>query len=182
MDPRHLMHRSRSTAKRGAAKSLHTAKRAAVKTGAAGPLYRAANRAVLVGDQTITRARRVGTRKLTERGYAVETTDRLPHLRRLTEAEQHPDSLPERFSTLPDDQAEGLLILPSRINWSDPHRVFDLSDPDDRTEAYSLLLRAGNRADIEAHVDGPRLAAMWDTMRLPRAVRERFAPLVTPRA
>lgn len=177
MDPKHLMQSSQRKAKLAANKSAHLAKKAAVKSGAAGPLYRAANRAVVVGDKTVTRARRVGTRKLAERGYEL-TLDGRPQLRRQTEAELHPDTLPDTLSRLAPDVAEGLLILPSRIAWSDPHRVYDLSNLDDREAAYALLLRAGTRADIEANIDGPRLAAMWDTLRLPDKVRERFAPLV----
>ncbi len=177
MDPKQIIAKSRTTAKRTASKSLRTAKRTAVKTGAAGPIYRAANKAVVTGDRTLARARRVTERKLDERGLALETNGR-PRLRRLRDAERDPTSLPEALSVIPADLAEGILELPPRINWSDPHRIFDLSNDEDRAEAYALILRSGDRIDIEDHIDGARLAAMWDDLVLPASVRERFAPLV----
>lgn len=177
MDPKIVLHKAKHTAAHTTKQALYRVKKVAVKTGAAGPIYRATNRALTKGERTALRAKRVSERKLEEKGYTFETSPR-PKLRKLSEAELHPESLPEAFSVLGDDTALGILQLPPRINWSEPHRFFDLSNQEDRIRAYELILCCGTRADVEDHIDGPRLMAIWDDLDLPRAVRDRWAPLV----
>lgn len=177
MDPKQSIASAKHTATHVTSASLHRAKRVAIRSGAVGPLYRAANKAVTKGDHALARVRRVGTRKLGEKGYLLETSPR-PSIRKISEAERNPDSLPDSLPALPADRATCLVQLPSRINWSDPHRIFNLADRDDRVHAYSLFLRSGKRADIEAYVDGPSLGELWPELDLPRDVRSRWAPLV----
>ena len=177
MDPKQSIANAKHTATQVTAASLHGAKKVALRTGTVGPLYRAANKAVTRGDHALARVRRVGTRKLGEKGYVLETSPR-PAIRKISEAERKPDSLPESLPALPPDRTTCMVQLPSRINWSEPHRIFNLADREDRLHAYSLLLRSGKRADIEAYVDGPGLVELWPELDLPRDMRRRWAPLV----
>jgi hypothetical protein len=68
--------------------------------------------------------------------------------------------------------------LPLTVNWSQPGRVFRLSDRGDRARAYELVLREGSDADVLTYIDGALLVDLWDELLLPRAVRTAWSPLI----
>ncbi|CAN5257397.1 MAG: hypothetical protein H0V93_08850 [Euzebyales bacterium] len=45
-------------------------------------------------------------------------------------------------------KASGRVTLPHHVNWSAPHRVYDLSDCRDRTRVYEQVLREGLADDV----------------------------------
>ncbi len=50
--------------------------------------------------------------------------------------------------------------------------VYDFADPDDREEAYQLvLLEAASPADLKKWLDGQELLRLWPHLYLPRVVR-----------
>ena len=50
--------------------------------------------------------------------------------------------------------------------------VYDFADPDEREEAYQLvLLEAASPADLEQWLDGTELVRMWPELYLPPVVR-----------
>jgi hypothetical protein len=75
-------------------------------------------------------------------------------------------------------QALAAVQLPLTSNWSQPGRVFRLSDRGDRARAYELVLREGSDADVLAYIDGALLVDLWDELVLPRAVRAAWLPLI----
>ena len=86
--------------------------------------------------------------------------------------------VPSRLPRLPVDRALAAVLLPLRLNWSQPGRVFRLSDRGDRARVYDLVLREGADADVLAYVDGALLVDLWDELVLPRAVRAAWSPLI----
>jgi hypothetical protein len=75
-------------------------------------------------------------------------------------------------------QALAAVQLPLTLNWSQPGRVFRLSDRSDRARVYELVLREGSDDDVLAYVDGALLVDLWDELVLPRAVRAAWSPLI----
>ncbi len=75
-------------------------------------------------------------------------------------------------------QALAAVELPLTVNWSQPGRVFRLSDRGDRARVYELVLREGSDADVLAYIDGALLVDLWDELVLPRAVRAAWSPLI----
>ena len=86
-----------------------------------------------------------------------------------------PDALPQ----LPVQKALAAVVLPLRLNWSDPGRSFDLRDRADRARVYEIVLREGEPKDILAYVDGTLLVDLWQDLVLPREVRDLWTPLVS---
>ena len=68
--------------------------------------------------------------------------------------------------------------LPLTLNWSQPGRVFRLSDRGDRARVYEFVLREGSDGDALAYIDGALLVDLWDELVLPRAVRAAWSPLI----
>jgi hypothetical protein len=72
-----------------------------------------------------------------------------------------------------------LLRGPMRGHWQLPlhldasaRAVYDFADPDDRQEAYQLvLLEAASPVDLEEWLDGTELLRLWPERYLPRNVR-----------
>jgi len=87
--------------------------------------------------------------------------------------------VPDRLPRLTVSQAMRTVHLPLHLNWSDPGRVFDLSDRADRARVYEIVLREGQAADITAYIDGALLVDLWDDVVLPRALREAWEPVIT---
>lgn len=85
---------------------------------------------------------------------------------------------PSRLPRLPVAQALGAVELALTLNWSQPGRVFRLSDRGDRARVYELVLREGSDADVLAYIDGALLGDLWDELVLPRAVRAAWSPLI----
>jgi transcriptional regulator with XRE-family HTH domain len=86
--------------------------------------------------------------------------------------------VPGRMPSLAVELALASVELPLTVNWSQPGRVFRLSDRGDRARVYELVLREGSDADVLAYVDGALLVDLWDELVLPRAVRAAWAPLI----
>ena len=86
--------------------------------------------------------------------------------------------VPSRLPRLPVEQALAAVELPLTVNWSQPGRVFRLSDRGDRARVYELVLREGSDADVLAYIDGALLVDLWDELVLPRAVRAAWSPLI----
>lgn len=86
-----------------------------------------------------------------------------------------PDRLPGR---LPVEVALGEVVLPVRLNWSRPGRMFRLADRGERARLYEVLLREGEPDDITAMVDGVLLVDLWEELVLPKAVRAWWDPLI----
>ncbi len=62
------------------------------------------------------------------------------------------------------EQALAAVELPLTLNWSQPGRVFRLSDRSDRARVYELVLREGSEADVLAYIDGALLVDLWDEL------------------
>lgn len=63
-------------------------------------------------------------------------------------------------------------VLPLRLYWSPPGRVFDLDDAESLQAMYEFVLGEAIREDeLDEHLDGARLAAVWPDLFLPRGVR-----------
>jgi len=85
-----------------------------------------------------------------------------------------PTSLPR----LPLRQALATITLPLHLNWSQPNRVFKLSDRDRRARVYEIVLREGTPKDVLTYVDGALLVDLWDSLVLPRALRAAWSDVV----
>jgi transcriptional regulator with XRE-family HTH domain len=86
--------------------------------------------------------------------------------------------VPESLPRLPADQALRSARLPLHLNWSQPGRVFDLSDRQQRARAYEIVMREGTSEDIRSWIDGALLADLWPDLVLPAALRRAWQPLM----
>jgi hypothetical protein len=86
--------------------------------------------------------------------------------------------VPSRLPGLPVAQALAAVQLPLTVNWSQPGRVFRLSDRGDRARVYELVLREGGDADVLAYIDGALLVDLWDELVLPNSVRAAWSLLI----
>ncbi|QNK83457.1 helix-turn-helix transcriptional regulator [Nakamurella sp. PAMC28650] len=89
-----------------------------------------------------------------------------------------PVRVPTWLPRLPAEQALAAVELPLTLNWSQPERVFRLSDRGDRARVYELVLREGSDSDVLRYLDGVLLIDLWDELVLPRAVRVAWSPLI----
>lgn len=96
----------------------------------------------------------------------------------VTTSRGRPVSVPDAVPRLPAEQALATVVLPLHLNWSDPGRVFDLSDRSQRARVYAIVLREGSPDDILTYVDGALLVELWDDLVLPRDIRLAWAPVV----
>ncbi|MHB1472590.1 MAG: helix-turn-helix domain-containing protein [Dermatophilaceae bacterium] len=85
-----------------------------------------------------------------------------------------PTSLPR----LPVRQALATITLPLHLNWSQPNRVFKLSERDRRARVYEIVLREGTPQDVLTYIDGALLVDLWDSLVLPRDVRAAWSDVV----
>lgn len=88
--------------------------------------------------------------------------------------------VPTLLPQLPVEQALASVELPLTLNWSQPGRIFRLSERGDRARVYELALSEGAEADVLRYVDGALLVDLWDELVLPRAVRAAWSPLIEP--
>jgi hypothetical protein len=66
----------------------------------------------------------------------------------------------------------GTVVLPLRLYWSPPGRVFDLGKPYSLQAMYQTVLgEAIHAAELAEHLDAGILAAVWPELYLPKAVR-----------
>ncbi len=86
--------------------------------------------------------------------------------------------VPDRLPQLRPEQALATVEVPVTVNWSQPGRVFRLSERGDRARVYELVLREGSADDLLRYVDGALLVDLWNELVLPRAVRAAWAPLI----
>ncbi|MGH3517507.1 MAG: hypothetical protein ACRDQ7_08855 [Haloechinothrix sp.] len=80
------------------------------------------------------------------------------------------------------EEALATVELPLHLNWSQPHRQFDLSDRRDRARAYEIVLREGGPDDVLVYIDGALLADLWDELVLPRDIRAAWADVMGQRS
>lgn len=68
--------------------------------------------------------------------------------------------------------ADGILTLPITLNWT-PRSHYDLGDETARRSFYQVVLReALSEAELEANLNAELLRLLWETLTLPRTVRE----------
>jgi transcriptional regulator with XRE-family HTH domain len=87
-------------------------------------------------------------------------------------------AIPDRLPDLPPSGALRRVELPLHLEWSRSVRAVDLSDRQQRGQAYELVLREGRPADIESIVDGALLVDQWNDLVLPRRIRDEWQPLI----
>ncbi len=98
--------------------------------------------------------------------------------REVTAARARPCWVPNTLWRLPPAQAFAGVVLPIELNWSAPGRRYEPRDRRQRARLYELLLREGEPADLERHVDGLLLVELWPELVVPRAVRSAWQPVV----
>jgi transcriptional regulator with XRE-family HTH domain len=87
-------------------------------------------------------------RLVTASGYELDVRPRLS-FRAVTARRGQRYAVPDRLPWLPVEQAVAAVRLPVRLNWSEPDRLFLLSDRHDRARVYEAVLREGDGPDIE---------------------------------
>jgi hypothetical protein len=66
----------------------------------------------------------------------------------------------------------GEVVLPLRLFWSPPWRVFDLDDPFALRSMYQVVLGEAIAAgELTTYLNGERLAEVWPELYLPKGVR-----------
>jgi hypothetical protein len=69
--------------------------------------------------------------------------------------------------------ASGAVVLPLRLYWSPPGRVFDLGDPFVLRSMYQVVLGEAVRAEeLTGYLDRDTLVAVWPDLYLPKGVRQ----------
>ncbi len=86
--------------------------------------------------------------------------------------------VPEVLPRVPLDRVFGQVRLPLHLNWTQPGKVFNLSDRRQRARVYEIVLREGTPEDIREYVDGTLLVDLWPELVLPAAVRREWQPLI----
>ena len=68
--------------------------------------------------------------------------------------------------------SSGVVILPITLNWT-PRRRYDLASVTAQRSLYQVVLREAHTEDeIETYLNADLLRRLWDTLNLPRAVRQ----------
>lgn len=88
-------------------------------------------------------------------------------------------SVPTDLPRLPVRQALATVTLALRLNWSQPGRVFHLTDRSDRARVYEIVLSEGSADDVLTYLDGALLVDLWDHLVLPRDLRRAWAPAIS---
>jgi transcriptional regulator with XRE-family HTH domain len=86
--------------------------------------------------------------------------------------------VPNHLPQLSPERALARVELPLRLNWSQPGRVFRLSDRGDRARVYEAVLRDGSPQDVLGYIDGALLVDLWSELVLPHDVRGAWSPLI----
>jgi transcriptional regulator with XRE-family HTH domain len=86
--------------------------------------------------------------------------------------------VPTRLPRLPVEAAFGRVRLPLYLNWSDPERIYDLADRQQRARVYEIVLREGTADDILTYIDGALLLDLWPDLVLPADVKQAWAQTV----
>jgi hypothetical protein len=111
-------------------------------------------------------------------GYELDVRPRIEFVRVTTGARGQAVLVPTHLPRLPAGQALATVELPLSLNWSEPGRLFRLSDRGDRARVYELVLREGDEGDVLRYIDGALLVDLWDQLVLPRALRGAWSPLI----
>ena len=98
------------------------------------------------------------TSMVTARGHVINVPNQLPRL-----------AVRDAFATV---------VLPLHLNWSEPGRVFQLSDRRQRARVYEIVLREGTPTDLATYVDGALLTDLWTELVLPADIRAAWTPLI----
>lgn len=96
-------------------------------------------------------------------------------------ARDRPFSLPSHLDELDGPTVAGRVRLPVHLDWS-TGRVYDLTDPADRRRVYEVVLREGSTKDLRRYIDARDLAAQFDKLVLPDAIRLAWERLLGLRA
>lgn len=90
-----------------------------------------------------------------------------------------PYAVPSRLWRLSLAQAFATISTSDHVWWSGPQRTFDLADRRQRQRAYELFLREGGPDDIKSIVDGALLIDVFDTLVLPRPLRDAWQAVIS---
>lgn len=85
--------------------------------------------------------------------------------------EARPVAVPDDADDPALDKAHGRVVLPLRVRWSGPSKVYDLADRGDRLRVYEQVLREGNDDDVRRFIQVDELLLLWDDLVLPPYVR-----------
>ncbi|MGF7238113.1 MAG: helix-turn-helix transcriptional regulator [Frankia sp.] len=96
----------------------------------------------------------------------------MPSFALVVDGRGRPFAVPDRLARLPVGQALAQVCLPIHLGWSDPDRVYDLADPQQRHRLYEIVLREGQPNDILTYIDGALLLDAWPHVVLPARIRE----------
>jgi hypothetical protein len=75
-------------------------------------------------------------------------------------------------------RTSGAVLVPDQIDPSNPRRVYELEDRDERKYLYEIVLTDGTAADINGLIDRSWLVELWDRLYLPADVRAAWAPVI----
>lgn len=95
-------------------------------------------------------------------------------------ARHRPFVVPASLEELDGPTVDGLVRLPTHVDWS-VGRVYNLADPIDRRRVYELVLREGNLDDLRRYVDASLLVEEFDELVLPDEIRLAWAGLLRRR-
>jgi transcriptional regulator with XRE-family HTH domain len=109
-------------------------------------------------------------RLLAAAGFRLDITP-LPLFKVVVDERGRPFAVPDRLPRLPLRQALARVRLPTHLNWSDPERIYDLADRQQRHRLYEIVLREGRAEDILTYVDGALLVDAWLELVLPAPIR-----------
>jgi transcriptional regulator with XRE-family HTH domain len=87
-------------------------------------------------------------------------------------------AVPLQLPRLPADRAFATVALPVHLNWTQPGRIFHLTNRSERARVYETVLTEGTPDDVLRYIDGVLLVDLWDKMVLPRGVRRAWEPLI----
>lgn len=96
----------------------------------------------------------------------------------MTDGRARPFAVPDKLPRLPLRQALARVRLPIHLGWSDPERIYDLADRQQRHRVYEIVLREGQPEDILAYVDGALLVDAWPELVLPAPIRRAWERVV----
>ena len=144
------------------------------------PAYESARIAFDLGAEARTLREQRGWSQVELRCPGVRWLDARPLIEfvRVAGAQGRDILVPTRLPQIPPRQALATIELPLAVNWSQPGRLYRLSERGDRARVYEMVLREGAEDDILRYIDGTLLVDLWDELVLPQAVRAAWAPLI----
>ena len=83
---------------------------------------------------------------------------------------RRPVALPSDVGTSP--VVSGVIELPVHVYWSDPTRMWDLSDRRQRARVYEIVMTEGTDDDVRKFIDVDEVLALWPDLYLPPHVRD----------